>query len=826
METVRRFVLPVSNLHADWPALEIWLDAREEELARLEEALETRFPSLVETCRTLTKDSALEWQPPPPGPTAAASLLAELVLHFQRAAGHSLRDSQVMPPREDAAIRFVLAYDDSDIAFRCTDLAVRVIDGWMLKRPLQAEVLDEFHAAFRQIRADAVKRATPRDAWALISAARRRGIPWYRMDREPFDPVEGDFRLRPNGLLRFGHGMHRLTLDGVFCVERLGRWHGLVRSRLARLDWLRQSGLPFHDTQAKVCLSAARVRRLARSIGRPVWLAPVFGSGLIDMWSQPDDERLDEVAARLTTRGAEMLAGAVPSEPGLELLWVDGLVHGVRPEQSGGSVGSDIDATPCLKEICGRLAALSGSECFSVALVKDHERWKIADFDLNPRLDHYCRDPSSLERAADGVMNWLYPQGQNGRIPIMAITGTNGKTTTCYMVESILRAAGYRVGLASSLGSRIDGETVSKLEDGYLPGHLTVLGNDQIEAAVLESTRGGARSVGLGFDFCSYSACTNVASDHLNDELGLRSLDELAELKCWIALRAREGMVLNYDDPYTRDMMKRIGDLPLTVVSVDQPVLELRSQVPGAIAYCTVETRQAQEWIVLSDLNESRALLPVGDIPLGLGGAARHNISNAAHAVGLCAAFGIADDAIKSGLQALKAEFEVLPGRLNLYQVADFFLLFDYAHNPHGVGALMETVDRLQVRGQKSLSFAVSGLRSDDFAGQVADQVAGRFHSYLCTNYRATYHRHPSEVPGLLEQRLLERGVDDWRISVIEDADAALAAALGSARAGDLLVCLVGKALRDQWKIVEQFGRLQAVSIDAFAQASARDGNA
>lgn len=813
MHILRRFIFPVSNLHTEWPVMEAWLELEEQERAQLAAAMQRRVQNLMHRCREMTGQA---FSQPGAGQDCSnpAVLMADLVLSLQRAAGHTVHQCFPLATRQDASVCFAVEYDDTDVVLECLEIACQLVEDWLQDSPHCADKTSSLRSGFARIRARATATAMPADARALIAAAIRRGIPWYRMDREPFDAIAGAFRLRQNGLLRFGHGCHRLTLDGVFCVERQEPWHRLVRHRIARLDWLRKSGLPFHDSQARICLTPSRARKTLAGMGGEVWMASAVGSGLLTMQPVAADASFDRLAEGLLSEASELLVGRVPAGDGLELLWIDGSVPAWRwPLLPADGAVSGLPAEAVA--VCRKLAQVLASDCLAVALVKSGDYWRIADFDLNPRLDAYCSDESSLERAADALLNALFPCASEGRIPIIAITGTNGKTTTCHMVESILLAAGYRVGMACSLGSRINGEIVSELEDGYLPGHLTVLGNDQVDVAVLESTRGGARSVGLGFDRCDYSACTNVAADHLGDDLGLRTVEELAGLKAWIALRASKGIVLNHDNPHSRAMIRQIGGLSLGVVSVEQSATQLRRNLPSAERFCTVEEWQGREWLWLSDGAGARRLLPVADVPMTMGGRARYNLSNAAHAVALCAAFGVADQHIVAGLMGLQPSFETLAGRMSFYQVGDFQLLFDYAHNPHGVEAVMDLVDRLPVQGRRRIQFTASDNRPDEFVDEMADRVAGHFDDYVCTNYATLYERRPDEVPGLLYKRLVSRGIDPARIHVIEDADAALANILASSRAGDLVVCLVGKSLREQWKIVERFGPALPVSHDA-----------
>ena len=826
MRLYRSFSFPVPNLHADWPVMEAWLNFEGAQEATFDPAAADRADEFAELYFRVLGAGEPVRNCPMPKAREPSSFLAQLALDLQRRAGHMVRLAWPLAPREDASIRFVVEYDHVDTVAGAIRLARRLVRAWLLRDLPATDTISRLQAEFAQLKAAAAKVTTPADARALISAARSRGVPWYRMDREPFDPIEGAFRLRPNGLLRFGHGCHQQTLDGVFCVEGLKDWHGLVHNRAQRLSWLSRSGLPVHDTGAQAISSAARARRVARQIGGPVWLACATGPGLIEMQAETDPDRIQTLAERLSQACPETLLGRSPEGRRIDLLWIDGQIFGLLENETVATSRSLLALPSSCAELSAQLAATLNSGCLSVALVEATAGWRILDFDLNPRLDRFTYDENALEEAARSLLCWLYPDGADGRIPIFAVTGTNGKTTTCHMLESMLLGAGFRVGLATSLGSKVNGDLICDREDGYLPGHLTVLDHPGVEVAILESTRGGARSIGLGFDRCDFSACLNVAADHLNDELGLRNLEELAEIKQWIALRAQKGVVLNADDERSRAMISSFSQQELLLVSTSRTARSLAAEFPAVDVFCTVEAQAGRSWITLHTRNGARPVVAVDEIPITLSGMADYNVSNAAHAVALCSAFGMEDAAIAAGLKGFKPDARSLTARLNYYQVGAFHVLFDYAHNPHGVSALMKVVDRLPVAGRKHLNFAVSARRSDAFAREVAAIVAGRFDFYLCTNYAALYQRGPAEIPELLRAELLAQGVAPGQISVVEIGNDGIRRSLEAAGPGDLLVVLVGKTMREQWKIIERFGAIKAVDLIASGPASAPGASA
>ncbi|MFW5927505.1 MAG: hypothetical protein ACOCSR_05575 [Wenzhouxiangella sp.] len=187
-----------------------------------------------------------------------------------------------LAPVGDSQVVFHVEFDCPECGLEAVDLMADLATAALARRAPGPGVVDELRSRFDRLRKRGHKVATPADACALIAAARRRDIPVYRMDREPYDPIEGSFRIRPNGLLRFGQGHRQRTVDGTFCIERSEALHGLVHDRSALFNRLHSVGfsLPMAvGTELRQCASSHRAMRQARRTGFPVVLKTVRRMG-------------------------------------------------------------------------------------------------------------------------------------------------------------------------------------------------------------------------------------------------------------------------------------------------------------------------------------------------------------------------------------------------------------------------------------------------------------------------------------------------------------------------------------------------------------------
>ena len=438
---------------------------------------------------------------------------------------------------------------------------------------------------------------------------------------------------------------------------------------------------------------------------------------------------------------------------------------------------------------------------------KDPNHAVVLDIELAPRLDELLGDQGYLlESCAGYFVDWLFPDPAASRIPIAAITGTNGKTTTCHMTRSILTATGAGVGLACSDGTMVRGRWVSDFEDGHFIGHTIALDNPETDVAVLESTRGSAGSLGMGFRRCSVAACLNVTEDHLKDVIGLLSLDDTAALKRTILERSSDAIVLNADDTRCLAMKNELSGRRLGLVSMTRSPTELLELAGEDGVIGVLETIDDQPWLVLYHDGRRQPVMAGYDIPLSCNNTAEYNLSNALHAAVISFLMGASVADIASGLGGLEPDFETFRGRLSRYSELPFEVIMDYAHNPDGLAKMCRFIDAQSVRGRKLINLSVGAQNPDDFIRRSAAETAGHFDHYVCKNFSMLMGREPDERPRLLRQGLIDAGVEDSAITCVADEFESIDQTLRMAKPGDLVVIIGGKRKREIWDRICTFG--------------------
>jgi UDP-N-acetylmuramyl tripeptide synthase len=388
-----------------------------------------------------------------------------------------------------------------------------------------------------------------------------------------------------------------------------------------------------------------------------------------------------------------------------------------------------------------------------------------------------------------GEIDWSLAR----RIPIGLITGTNGKTTTARMCARIMDRAGHTVGLTSTEGIWIND---LRLDDGDYAGPggaRMVLRHHEATAAILETARGGLLRRGLGVEQADAALITNIAADHLGD-FGSRTLHELLEIK-WIvsrAVRDRGTLALNADDPR---------------------LVEQAKAHPGRITWFSLdpdkhgaEFRPEDGWLIRDHDGHRQRLCRIDEIPLAMGGAARHNIANALAAAALCSALGAGPEAIAAGLTSMQEKDN--PGRGNLYRLKGFSVFVDFAHNPAAMAAIASLTAALPAR-RRLLAFAQAGDRTDELLRESARGGWAMAPDRVIISELAKYARgrSPGEVFSILRDELLRCGCPAAEVIHVETELDALDQALAWAQPGDLLILLI---LADAPAVRERLAELAA----------------
>jgi cyanophycin synthetase len=440
----------------------------------------------------------------------------------------------------------------------------------------------------------------------------------------------------------------------------------------------------------------------------------------------------------------------------------------------------------------------------------------ICEVNAAPGFRMHTNPAEGIPRDVAGpVLDMLFPPGTPARIPILAVTGTNGKTTTARMLAHIYKLAGHKVGLATTDGVYIDGQLT-------LAGDMTgprsarmILRDPSVDVAVLETARGGLLRSGLGYQRADVSACLNVREDHLGLR-GVETIEQLAEVKRVVIEAAKDTAVLNADDPLCLRMSGHTEADHILYVTTNPGHELVREHVRAGGRAIGLEEGINGHMITLYDRGGHMPLLWTHLVPATLDGRALHNVQNAMFAAAMAYCGGVKLEDIRHGLRTFDSSFFQAPGRMNVFAEHPFRVILDYAHNPDAVAAMCHLVDQLTVSNRKLVVVAAPGDRRDQDIQQVARNVAGHFDHYICRRDDVLRGRQPDEVPRMLAETLLEEGVSPDQVDVIPPEADAVDAALRMGQPDDLIL-IFGDALQRTWNQITQFHPDAAPSSEAEA---------
>src|SRR3989454_3994519 len=331
----------------------------------------------------------------------------------------------------------------------------------------------------------------------------------------------------------------------------------------------------------------------------------------------------------------------------------------------------------------------------------------------------------SLEHVSPGAA----PTTLRPTIPIIAVTGTNGKTTTVRLIVQLARAAGHTVASTTTDGVYRDDELVEAGDYSGFSGAAKALAQPGIDVAVLETARGGILLRGIGTDHNDVAVVTNVTEDHL-DQYGIRTLDQLAEVKASITRITRPGGwdVLNADDPRVLAMRRQAAGQPwLFSLDADHPAIRA-TLAEGGRAVSVLDGAL----VIMSLRRPIHRMLPVEEVPVTLAGISAHNLSNAMAAAAAALGAALPEEAAIEGLPSFVLGPDRNPGRPNVFELHARVAVIDYAHNEDGMRGLAEICQGLRPRGARVfLAFGAAGDRTNVIlhrlgytAARGADRVA------------------------------------------------------------------------------------------------------
>ena len=392
----------------------------------------------------------------------------------------------------------------------------------------------------------------------------------------------------------------------------------------------------------------------------------------------------------------------------------------------------------------------------------------------------------------EAIIGELFAPGDNGRIPVVAVTGTNGKTTVTRLIAHLLASAGLTVGMTNTDGVWVDGRAIDRGDCSGPKSARNVLAHPDVEAAVLETARGGLLREGLGFDRCSVAVVTNVGS---GDHLGLNyitTVEDVAVLKRVIVQNvATDGYaVLNAADPHVARMASVCpGRVIYFAADRANPVLSAHRAQGGRTVH--VEQRPEGPCIVATE-GAWRERVPLAEVPITRKGRIGFQVENVMAAVAAAWATGLDWGTVRTGLAGFVPDAHSAPGRFNVMDYRGATLIADYGHNPDAMRALVQAVEAMPaVPGQRrAVVISGAGDRRDDDIREQTQILGAAFDEVVLYQDAAQRGRADGEVMALLREGLKDaqrcRRIDEIRGEFV-----AIDFALDRLRPGDLCLVLV-----------------------------------
>jgi cyanophycin synthetase len=523
-------------------------------------------------------------------------------------------------------------------------------------------------------------------------------------------------------------------------------------------------------------------------------------------------------------------------EPALELLAEQGYqLDDVPPEgevvklrltanlsTGGTSIDRTLEAHPENVEIAESAARVVGLDVAGVDFVAPditlpvrETGGAIVEVNAGPGFRmHTHPTEGDLQYVAKPLVDLLFPPGSPSRIPIVAVTGTNGKTTTVRMVSHILKGTGRKVGMTSTDGIMVDERLIISGDASGPRSARMVLQNPEVDFAVFEVARGGLLREGLGYERHDVGVVLNVSNDHLGSH-GIDTLDDLAHLKRVVVEAVPRGgySVLNADDPLVVEMANASsGEVIWFSMDPDNEVVASHLRREGWAV--VLENTDKGETIVLKQGARTLPLSQVRRLPATFRGRARMMVANALAATAAAHAAGIHLHDIRQGLLSFTPSYALAPGRLNVVEVAGVTVVVDYAHNPAGLRSLGEFVDNLAsssdpgaivVRRRVGV-IAVPGDRRDQDMIEMGEIASDHFDRVIVREDANLRGRDPGESANLVASGVearMKAGKGRARVAeVVTDEIEAVQRALSGANDGDLVVLCVDR-LDEVWELLE-----------------------
>lgn len=419
-----------------------------------------------------------------------------------------------------------------------------------------------------------------------------------------------------------------------------------------------------------------------------------------------------------------------------------------------------------------------------ISIPIDNNRGAIIEVNAAPGLRMHLH-PSEGEpvNVADSILDMMYPANKPFSIPVVAVTGTNGKTTTTRLIRHTLSLLGYNVGMTSTSGIYVGNECVQKGDNTGPVSAEVILANKEVDVAVLETARGGIVRRGLGYDLADVGVLINISEDHLGID-GINTLEDLAKTKALIveAVKHDGYAVLNADDGMTPYVLERTrSNVIMFSRGISNPVFKRHCKNSKNIA---VYVRDGYIWIQRN--GKKLPLISLDDIPITFGGIVDCNIENSLAAISALIGLNIPLDIIIKGMSTFQPDTQLNPGRFNIFDMGTFKVMIDYSHNIAGYSAVVKFMQKVKAKRLVGI-IGMPGDRQDSNFKEVGELCAKSFHRIYIKEDIDLRGRRRGEVANIFEQSMINAGAKRENIEIIYSETEALEKAMLDAQPGDLI---------------------------------------
>jgi len=774
------------NIWANYPVVEAWLDLEDlkdspsDVLVGFNERLMSWLPTMIEH-RCSEGERGGFFTRLRRG-TYQGHILEHVALELQSLVGPSVGFGRTRETYEDGVYKVVVAFEHEDLGRASLHAALRICHAAIQEAPF------DIHTEIEALKQLAEKVLPCPTVAALMKAAHARRIPCELLNRD--------------GLMRLGWGVHQQRLYRTQTARTSTASDKLAQDREWSLLTLAGVGLPIPATE--IVTTSDQAIAMANATGYPVVVRSRIGLARQATFANLMNAEMVASAFMQASRHSEevLIERQILGSTWRLLVVGDHVVAAslIKPsatcELPIGAEGIDQISSELAHRIV-EAARVLGLEVAGVDIVTSDlgspltsQHGAIIAVHPNPGLGRHLRPThGTAQPVAEAVIRRVFPEGTNGRVPLAAVTGVNGKTTTTRLLAHLISRHPNRVvGMTNTEGVYVNHK---RMESGDCSGPSSarkILNHPHTEAAVLETARGGILRAGLGYDRCDVAIVTNVGSgDHLgiND---IHTVEELAKVKrCIVEVVHRDTGwgILNAADPLVVDMADKCpGRVLFFAIEPETPALKEHRANQGRAAFVR------DGFVILSDASQDIPLVHLSRVPLTLGGKIRFQIENVLAAAAAAWCMGIPCKVIRHGLETFGSDDFAAPGRFNVLDVDGATVILDYGHNISALEKLIEAMASFPHTGQKLVVYSAAGDRRDEdmiIQGRMLGEYFDRVILYEDHYLRG---RKSGDIINLFRQGI-EQAPEPTEVDAIYGGVVAMQHALNVLRPGDLLLLQV-----------------------------------